>query len=212
MATDPIVFVVDDDAAIRNSLRLILETAGHKAVAFASGEEFLQSLQASQPGCLVLDLNMPGLSGLDIQETLVARGIPLPVIILTGFGEVSESVRAMKAGAVDFVEKPYDSKHLLGVIEGALRRDERFRAAEGERQVLLVRLAQLTPREREVMLRIIEGRTTKQIAAEFGVTTQTIDAHRQRVLQKMDADTTTELVRVSVENRLVEKLTTPPQA
>jgi FixJ family two-component response regulator len=190
----PTVFVVDDDDRVRRAVRRLLESVGLAVRTFASVAEFLEEYQPSSPGCIVLDVRMPGLSGLDLQAMLLERRISIPVIFVTGHGTIPMSVRAMKAGAVDFIEKPFDDQALLEAIRTALERDERQRASESERAEVLRRLALLTPREREVFERVIAGRLNKQIAADLGTSEQTIKIHRGRVMAKMGADSVAQLV------------------
>lgn len=190
----PTVFVVDDDDRVRRAVRRLLESVGLAVRTFASVAEFLEEYQPSAPGCIVLDVRMPGLSGLDLQAMLLERQISIPVIFVTGHGTIPMSVRAMKAGAVDFIEKPFDDQTLLEAIRTALERDERQRASESERADVLRRLALLTPREREVFERVIAGRLNKQIAAELGTSEQTVKIHRGRVMAKMGADSVAQLV------------------
>lgn len=196
MEMDPVVFVVDDDAAVRNSLRFLVEAAGLKTVAFASAREFLQGYDPAQPGCLVLDVRLPGMSGLELQQQLLASGIRIPVIIVTGFGDVPNAVQAMRAGAIDFIEKPYNDRLLLEKIQQALEMDSQERALQESRREVLARLSTLSAREQEVMERVVNGLANKQIAGDLGISTKTVEAHRARVMEKMRADSLAELVRL----------------
>ncbi len=193
----PTVFVVDDDPAVRAALQVLIRSAGRVVETFGSAREFLEAFNPSRPGCVVLDLRMPGMSGIELQEALSARGATIPVIMVTAHGEIWSAVRAMKAGAIDFIEKPYGDQTLLDRIEQAIARDAETRRASCVRQAFASRRASLTPRDREVMDRLIAGRTTKQIAAELGVSTQAIDAHRKNILQKMQVESIVELVRLA---------------
>lgn len=194
----PRVFVVDDDPGVREGLRILLASAGHDVETFPDAPSFLAAYDGSRPGCAVLDIRMPGPSGLDLQDQLRARGLDIPVIMLTGHGTVPASVRAMKTGAVDFLEKPCDDRRLLEAIERGLRRDAELRQARTRRDELKARLARLTPRERQVFEALVAGRATKQIATQLGVSTQAVDAHRQHIRHKLQAETLAELVRVGV--------------
>jgi FixJ family two-component response regulator len=192
----PVVFVVDDDAAVRRSLARLLGSAGLRAETFASAQEFLARPEADGPACLVLDVRMPGLSGLDLQERLGSRVGVLPIVFMTGHGTVPMSVRAMKAGASDFLQKPFDDQALLDAVEGALDRSRAARERRGRRNEVLARLETLTPREREVFDGVVRGLLNKQIAAELGSAEKTVKIHRGRVMQKMDAGSVADLVRM----------------
>lgn len=196
MEMDPVVFVVDDDAAVRNSLRFLVEAAGLKTAVFAGAREFLQAYDPAQPGCLVLDVRLPGMSGLELQQQLLASGIRIPVIIVTGFGDVPNAVQAMRAGAIDFIEKPYNDKQLLEKINHALEMDRQERAIQAGRRDVLTRLSTLSAREQEVMERVVNGLANKQIAGDLGISTKTVEAHRARVMEKMRADSLAELVKL----------------
>lgn len=192
------VFVVDDDQAMRNSLKWLISSVDMRVECFASADEFLQGHQPGRAGCLLLDVRMPGMSGLELQEVLVERGITAPVIIITGHGDVSMAVRAMKSGAIDFIEKPFNDELLLEAIRRALNRDERQRHLQLERADVASRQAQLTPREREVMDRVTDGKSNKEIAGDLGVSAKTVEAHRARVMEKMQAGSLAELVRMAM--------------
>ncbi len=196
MNNEPTVYVVDDDAAVRNSLRFLIESAGFRVATFASAREFLVGYNADAPGCLVLDVRLPGSSGLDLQQQLVAEGITIPVIIVTGHGDVPIAVRAMRTGAIDFIEKPYDDQVLLDRIRHAVDLDIRNRRDRAQRQEILARLALLTPREREVLEGVVSGMANKQIAGDLGISTKTVEAHRAHVMEKMRVDSLAELVRL----------------
>jgi RNA polymerase sigma factor (sigma-70 family) len=197
METDPTVFVVDDDAAVRESLQWLIKTAGLNVECYGTAQEFLDVYDKSRPGCLVLDVRMPGLSGLDLQEQLGALGMTLPVIIITGHGEVPLAVRAMKGGAIDFLEKPFSDQLLLDRIREAIAKDEQDRQEQARRAQAAERLALLTPREREVMAMVVDGKANKQIAASLQISQKTVEAHRAQVMRKMEAGSVAELVRLA---------------
>lgn len=188
------VFVVDDDPGTCRALARLCRAAGLRAQTFASAAEFLAAGSPSGPACLVLDVRLPGLSGLDLQAELAARQIQTPIVFITGHGDIPMSVRAMKAGAVDFLSKPFDDADLLAVIREALAKDVHRRAEQEERETIRCQLGRLTPRERQVFDLVIRGRLNKQIAAELGARECTIKIHRRRVMDKMQVQSVAELV------------------
>ena len=190
----PCVRVVDDDASVLKSLGRLLRAAGFAVQTFPSSQEFLQQHDPEAPGCVVLDLSMPGLNGLQLQQALARFEAPCPVIFITGYGDVPASVRAMKAGAVDFLLKPFDQTQLLSAVRSAIEMDRCARAERAERSSLGARVAALTPREREVMAHVVAGRLNKQIAAELGTAEKTVKVHRARVMKKMGVASVAELV------------------
>jgi FixJ family two-component response regulator len=190
------VFVVDDDASVRRALARLLASAGYPAETFATAREFLDRVrQPDTAGCAVLDIRMPGLNGLDLQQELKSFTPPLPIIFITGHGDVSSSVRAMKAGAVDFLTKPVDDRELLAVVGPAIARNIEARRCHAELQELQRRAGHLTPREREVMVLVVHGRLNKEIAAELGTAEKTVKVHRARAMEKMGVESLTALVR-----------------
>jgi FixJ family two-component response regulator len=191
------VFLVDDDADVLKALGRLLRASGYDSREFASPEEFLREHDASMPGCAVLDVAMPDLDGLALQKALAAKGIERPVIFLTGRGDIPTTVRAMKAGAVDFLTKPVDAGALLTAIDNARERESREREARAEMEVFIARLATLTPREREVFGHVISGRLNKQIAYALGTVEKTIKVHRSRMMEKMGVRSLAELVRLA---------------
>jgi len=196
MTTDgATVFVVDDDASVRKALARSIQTAGLNVKTFASAREFLDQGLARGPGCLVLDVRMPGLSGLDLQAELNRRNVRTPVIFITGHGDIPVTVKAMKGGAADFLPKPFKVKDLLRVIQEALKKDERLQASRAENTEVQHRIQTLTPREREVLGLVVKGLLNKQIAAELGAAERTVKVHRGRVMKKMQVQSVAELVR-----------------
>ena len=192
----PIVFIVDDDEAVRSSLRLLLKSVGLVPSALASAREFLDKYDPAQPGCLVLDVRMPEMSGLELQEQLNLKGAVLPVIFITGHGDVPMAVEAMQAGACDFLQKPFRDQDLIDRIQRALDKDRTNRAALNERTLIRERLQSLTPREREVLAMVTSGKANKVVAADLGVSQRTIEIHRARVMEKMSAASLAQLVRM----------------
>jgi len=190
------VFLIDDDQAVRDAIRLLLETSGFTVQAFASALEFLNSSVVGQPGCLVLDVRMPGLSGLDLQKRLQAQGLRIPIIFITGHGDVPMAIRAMKAGAFDFIEKPFQGQTLLARIEEALAVDGQERCRQAQRTDAAARLALLSPREREVLERVADGQYNKVIASELGISLSTVEIHRKRVMEKLEAESLSDLIRL----------------
>ena len=197
MACDtPVVFVVDDDVSVRESLELLILSAGWRPETFASAEEFLERSNIDGPGCLVLDVKLPSLNGLDLQKRIIDR-VDLPIIFITGYGDVPTTVAAMKAGAVDFVTKPFGDDVLLNAISQALGRSRAALARRAESRALRDRYTSLTPRERETMALVVSGLLNKQIAAQLGISQITVKAHRGRVMRKMQVDSVAELVRAA---------------
>jgi len=190
------VFVVDDDALVRRSLERLIRSVGRRVRTFSTAQEFLRCRRPDGPACIVLDVRMPGLSGLDLQQELSSTGLDMPVIFVTGHGTVSMGVRAMKAGAVDFLEKPFDEQALLDAIQRAIDQDRQAREEITERRELERRLDSLTPREREVFALVVTGLLNKQIASKLGTSERTVKAHRGRVMEKMLADSLADLVRL----------------
>jgi FixJ family two-component response regulator len=191
------VFVVDDEDSIRKALWRLLRSAGFEVAAFASAAEFLRVLDADPAGCAVLDVSMPGLDGLSLQEMLAARGCELPVLFLTGHGDIPKSVRAMRGGAVDFLEKPVDEAVLLAAVRRAIERDRAGRAARLQLADARERLATLSPREREVLQGVVAGSLNKQIAGQLGISEKTVKVHRGRVMEKMGVASVAELARLA---------------
>jgi len=193
----PIVFVVDDDPSVRRAIKRLVGSVGLEVELFGSAQEFLRSKRPDAPSCLVLDVRLPGISGLDFQRELARANIHIPIIFITGHGDIPMSVRAMKAGAVEFLTKPFRDQDLLDAIQVALERDRARRQQEAEIAVLQERFESLTPREREVLPLVVSGLLNKQIAAEIGTSETTAKVHRSQLMRKMGADSLADLVRMA---------------
>ena len=196
----PSVYIVDDDEGARNSLRFLLKSVGLVAATFESAQEFLRAYQPHQPGCLVLDVRMPGMSGLELQQELNRRGAVIPVVFVTGHGDVPMAVEAIQQGAFDFVQKPYREQELLDRIQRALVKDKSNRQALQERDRIRSRLESLTPREREVMQLMTRGKPNKVMAAELGLSQRTVEIHRAHVMEKSGATSIAQLVRMVLDS------------
>ncbi|MEI2781837.1 MAG: response regulator [Candidatus Competibacter sp.] len=192
----PTVFLIDDDQAVRDAVGLLLQASGLAVETFASATDFLDAGVVQRPGCLVLDVRMPGLSGLDLQRQLQLKGDRIPIIFMTGHGDVPMAIRAMKAGAFDFIEKPFQGQTLLARIQEALALDARERGRQARRAEAAARVALLSPREREVLDRVVEGQYNKVIAAELGISLSTVEIHRKRVMEKLQAESLSDLIRL----------------
>jgi len=195
--TPPIIFVVDDEPSVCVSLKRLLQSIGLEARTYTSAQEFLRSARPDAPGCLVLDVRLPGLSGLDLQQELAVAKIHLPVIFITGHGDIPMTVRAMKAGAVEFLIKPFREEELLEAIQRGIKQSRVVRQHDAVMRILQKRYALLTPREREVFPRVTSGLPNKQIAAQLGASEKTIKVHRGQVMQKMKAESLADLIRMA---------------
>ena len=191
------VFIVDDDASMRRALSLLLQSAGYRVETYASAEDFLRREHYHGVGCIILDLRMPGLTGMELQENLTRSEYGMPIIFLTGHGELSMGIQAMKRGAIDFLTKPCDDEQLLGAVQGAIRRDIQARENYQEKQEILRRIDLLTPREKEILRYIITGLLNKQIAAKLGIAEPTVKIHRGRIMEKLKANSVADLVRLA---------------
>src|SRR5882762_10244371 len=197
-----VVLVVDDDPSVRRAIKRLVESVGLQVELFGSAQEFLRSERPNAPSCLVLDIRLPGISGLDFQRELADANIYTPIIFITAHGDIPMTVRAMKAGAVEFLTKPFRDQDLLDAIQQGLERDRTMRAQEAEAEVLRERLESLTPGERKVLPLVVAGRPNKQIAAEIGTSEATVKVHRSQLMRKMGADSLPELVRMSEKMRV----------
>jgi len=200
MGRAPTVFVVDDDPGAREGLRMLTESVGLSTEDYACAQEFLDAYDPDQPGCLVLDVRMPGMSGIELHRRLQADGLMIPVILITGHGDVPMAVEALHNGALDFMEKPYTPQLLLDRIQQALAQSTEAHRAKAESDAISARFALLTPRERDVVDLAVTGMTNKQIAARFGVSPQAVDARRARAMEKLHADTLVDLVRLTLQS------------
>lgn len=196
MKDDATVFVVDDDAGVRDSLRWVIESAGLRVETFACAPDFLDAYNPSRPGCLVLDIRMPGMSGMDLQKELVARDIDIGIIFITAHATVATAVHAMRAGAVDFITKPFSDQALLDRVTECIERARRRYRHSLERADMAARFALLTPREHEIMSDVVSGKSNKVIAAERNISQKTVEAHRAKMMQKLQARSLAELMRM----------------
>lgn len=194
----PVVFIVDDDVSVREALESLINWSGWQAECFASARSFLDHPRANAPCCLVLDVSMPGIDGLELQKLIAGERKDMPIIFVTGHGDIPMSVQAMKAGAVEFLTKPIDDEALLSAIRHAIERSRAARADLSEVQTLQDRYATLTPREREIMQLVVSGLLNKQVGMKLGISEITVKAHRGKMMQKMEADSLADLVRMSV--------------
>ncbi len=195
--TEALVFVVDDDASLRASLQDLLESVGLRVEACASAQDFLRCPPPEGPSCLVLDVRLPGLSGLELQQRLAEADLAMPIIFITGHGDIPMTVQAMKAGAVEFLTKPFRDQVLLDAVHQALARDRQARVQRAERAALRRRFEALTPRQRDVMARMVAGLLNKQIAGELGTSEATVKTHRKQVMAKMRAESLADLIRIA---------------
>ena len=193
---EPVVYVVDDEPDIRDAVRLLLRSVGLKVESFGLAQRFLEAYQPQQPGCLILDIRMPGMSGPELQEALSQKKLALPVIVITGHGDVPLTVRTMKAGAITVLEKPFNDQLLIDAVQQALEIDRKHRIKQCELDSITARLSQLTPRETEVLDRVVKGTLNKLIAADLDLSVRTVEIHRARIMNKMQAESLPELVKM----------------
>ena len=194
--SEPRVFVIDDDLEVREALELLMQSVGLAVTTYDSAQAFLETFDPDQPGCIVLDVRMPGMSGLDLQERLSKEKLHPPVIIITGHGDVPMAVRAVKSGAVDFIEKPFNDQLLLDSVHKSIEKDARQRGEASRLSELVQRYESLTPREKEVLKMVAGGQRNKVIAAELNITQSTVEAHRAKVMEKMNAHSLSDLMRI----------------
>jgi FixJ family two-component response regulator len=199
MILKPTVYIVDDDAAVRHFLSSLIRSVDLRTEEFASSQEFLVSYQPIQPGCLLLDIRMPGMSGLELQRELHARGITLPVIILTGHGNVQVAVHAMKAGAVDFIEKPFNNELLIDRVQKSVAASLKEHQARVDQNAILTKMKSLTPREHQVLNLVVAGETNRNIAQRLNISVKTVEIHRAGMMEKMQAKSLVDLVKMAVE-------------
>jgi two-component system, LuxR family, response regulator FixJ len=192
----PSVYIVDDDSGVRSSIRVLMKSVGLAALPFPSAREFLEAYHPNSPGCLVLDIRMPGMSGLELQEALNERGAVIPVIFITGHGDIPMAVEAMRQGAFDFLQKPFRDQDLIDRIQSALARDAEARQSLQEHARIRVRIASLTPREKEVLELLTSGKANKMMAQDLGLSQRTVEIHRAHVMEKMGAKSVAQLVRM----------------
>ncbi len=198
MSNTSTVYIVDDDEVVRDALKLLMESVGLEVATYASAQEYLDQFDCEQSGCLVTDVRMPGISGLDLQARLAAEKIHPPVIIITGHGDVPMAVRAVQAGAIDFLEKPFNNQTMLDSVHRAIEMDAKQRGESSRLQEIEARYDMLTPREKEVMQLVIEGMRNKNIAYDLEISQSTVEVHRSRVMEKMQAKTLSDLMRMSL--------------
>ena len=202
--TEATVFLVDDDHAVRDALELLLDSASFKTASFENARTFLDAYTQNEAGCLVLDIRMPDMSGMELQDALIAKGITLPIIFLTGHGNVPMSARAFRTGAVDFMEKPFDESALLERIGEAIQLDRINRETVAKREHARARLTTLTPREQQVMLLVVTGKVNKEIAAELNLSHRTVEIHRSRVMEKTGTQSLTRLIELAIASGLYQ--------
>lgn len=204
MTEQATVFIVDDDEQVRSALTLLMESVGLTAQSFASAQEYLDQFDPDKPGCLILDVRMPGISGLDLQARLTAERIHPPIIIITGHGDVPMAVRAVRAGALDFIEKPFNNQVMLDSVHRAIETDSVQRGETSRLQEIEEHYNGLTPREKEVLQCVIAGKRNKVIASELNITQSTVEAHRSKVMEKMSAESLSDLMRMAILLKLIE--------
>lgn len=195
---EPTVFVVDDDEAVRSSVKWLVQSAGWNVKTHASAHEFLEDYDPARPGCLVLDVRMPGMSGLELQELMKSRGLEIPVIFITGHGDVPMAVRAVKAGAIDFIQKPFGDEHLLGRIQLAIEKDKKARELREGQEGMTLLLGRLTPREHDVLQLLVEGCSLKEVAAKLYRSYKTVDNHKGSIMRKLEVTDRVDLVKFAI--------------
>ncbi len=209
MQVEPTVHVVDDDADLRKSLKWLLRKAGFSVESYSSPAQFLKEYDPDLPGCVLLDLRMPGMSGIELQQSMAEHGWGTPIIFITAYADVPTAVRATQAGAVDFIEKPFRRQLLLDRIHEAIERDAKARRQQSQRADLEARMALLTPRQREILEMVVAGRATKQIAFQLGISPRTVEVHRSHIMERMLADSVADLVRFVMQAEPVSQAAKP---
>ena len=209
---EPTVFVVDDEPAVCKSLERLISSVSLNVETYSSAQAFLDAYDPARPGCLILDIRMPGMNGLELQKRITELDVDIPIIFVTGFGDIPMAIRAMKNGAVDFIEKPFKSQLLLDRIHEALRRDAKARPSQIRRAVICDRIARLSPREHEVLDLLIEGKPVKQIAAELDLRPKTVYFHQSHIMEKLEADTLVEVVRYAQDRGATKGIPSPLSA
>lgn len=204
MREQPIIFIIDDDEQVRNALILLMESVGLAVESYASAQDFLNNFDVTKAGCIILDVRMPGMSGLDLQARLTAEKIHPPIIIITGHGDVPMAVRAVTAGAVDFIEKPFNNQSMLDSVHKAIEVDAVQRGESSRLQDIETHYNTLTPREKEVLLSVIEGKRNKVIAYDMNISQSTVEAHRSKVMDKMSAGSLSDLMRMAISLKLIQ--------
>ncbi len=204
MREQPIIFIIDDDEQVRNALILLMESVGLAIESYASAQDFLNNFDVAKAGCIILDVRMPGMSGLDLQARLTAEKIHPPIIIITGHGDVPMAVRAVTAGAVDFIEKPFNNQSMLDSVHKAIEVDAVQRGESSRLQDIETHYNTLTPREKEVLLSVIEGKRNKVIAYDLNISQSTVEAHRSKVMDKMSATSLSDLMRMAISLKLIQ--------
>ena len=198
------IFIVDDDEQVRNALSLLMESVGLKVESFSSAQQYLEVFDSTKPGCLILDVRMPGMSGLDLQSRLAAEKIHPPIIIITGHGDVPMAVKAVSAGALDFIEKPFNNQSMLDSVHKAIELDAIQRGESLRLEDIEIHFNSLTPREKEVLHSVIEGKRNKIIAYELNISQSTVEAHRSKVMEKMSAASLSDLMRMAISLKLIK--------
>ncbi len=204
MSMQPTVFIVDDDEQVRKALTLLMESVGLETESFVSAQEYLDQFDTDKPGCLILDVRMPGISGLDLQARLAAEKIHPTIIVITGHGDVPMAVRAVTTGAIDFIEKPFNNQSMLDTVHKAIAQDAVQRGETLRIQDIEIHYNELTPREKEVLQYVIEGKRNKVIAADMNISQSTVEAHRSKVMEKMAAETLSDLMRMALTLKLID--------
>ena len=202
---EPVVYIVDDDDAVRDSIQTLLTSVGIKSQVFSNADEFLSGHDPDNPGCLILDVRMPGMSGLELQKKLLDMKVKIPTIVISGHGDIRTAVESLQGGAIDFLEKPLREQKLLELVAKGFEKDQRFRSANVECKSIEIRMALLSPREREILDVVVAGKSNKVIADELGISHKTVESHRTNIMRKMDAQSIADLVRMAMTMKVISK-------